>query len=114
MPTQNPKRKPKPKKVNVSHKIHWQNIIKDIHTERVPISIVKTISLLLIDGTQVEINIDELLNEGIEHESLEEHIQLKFNELGPYIKNINFNINIKDIAEKVQPQTNEILKKICE
>lgn len=114
MSTQNPKRKPKPKKVNVSHKVHWRNIIKDINTERIPINIVKTISLSLIDGTQVEINIDDLLNEGIDPDILEEHIQEKFNELGPYIKNVNFNINIKDIAEKVQPQTNEILKKICE
>lgn len=111
----NQKRKqPKSKKVNVSHKIHWRNIIRDINTERIPLNIVKTISLLLIDGTTVEIDIDELLNEGIEPEILEQQIQQKFSELSPYIKNVNFNINIKDIAEKIQPQTNEILKKICE
>lgn len=114
MSSPKPKQKPKPKKLNLNPKIHWRNIIKDISTDRVPMNIVKTISLVMIDDTLVEINVSDLLLRGMDHQELENYVQNRFAELHNYIKSVNFNINILDIADKIQPATNELLKNICQ
>ena len=59
---QKPKRR-RSKKLNVSNKKEWERILKDVDKKDVPISMLEAITVNLKDGTQVVINIQELLLE---------------------------------------------------
>lgn len=106
------KRKPrsKLKKINVSSKQYWSVILKEIDKEHIPINLLLSMTVNLIDGTQVKIDIRELLNQGNDPDDLEDKIQSRIKTLDAIIKDIDFFIDVEAVADAVQPLTDEILK----
>ncbi|NBR62152.1 MAG: hypothetical protein EBT86_11070 [Actinobacteria bacterium] len=112
MTTSPRKRKPRPKlkKINTSSRQQWQSIIKDVDKENVPIRLLQRLTVNLIDGTQISINVLDLINEGNDPDNLEVALNRKIDELDQYIKDIDFYINLDAVAETIQPITDQILK----
>lgn len=106
------KRNPRPKlkKINISPRDNWKNILRDIEKDDIPINLLQGISVNLIDNTKVNINIKELLENGNDPESLDQAIKKKIKDLDHIIKDIDFLISIDSVVEIVQPLTDEILK----
>lgn len=106
------KRKPrsKLKKINTSVKHQWQSILNDIDTDNIPIRLLQSVTVNLIDETRVNINVRALLDEGNDPDQLEIALRKKFDELDDYITDVDFYISIDAIAEAVQPITDQILK----
>jgi hypothetical protein len=109
-----PKRKQqqKLKRVNVSNRLQWKKILKDIDKTEIPIELLESINVNLIDGSVVTIDIKELLDAGNEPEVLEQLLEVKLQALDNIIVNVDFLVSIKDVVKTVQPITNEILKKL--
>jgi hypothetical protein len=109
-----PKRKQqqKLKRVNVSNRLQWKKILKDIDKTEIPIELLESINVNLIDGSVVTIDIKELLDAGNEPEVLEQLLEVKLQALDNIIVNVDFFVSIKDVVNTVQPITNEILKKL--
>lgn len=106
-----PKRKrPKLKKINVSAKTQWRQILKEIDKDEIPVDLLLSITVNLIDGTKIKIDIQDLLDEGNDPKVLEEMLDLKFKTMDHIIQDIDFYINIDNIAKTVQPITDQILK----
>lgn len=101
---------PKLKKVNVSPRDQWRKILKDIDKEEIPIDLLLSIHVKLIDGTQVDIDIKDLLAQGADPDRLEQLIDERIEQLGAYIHNVDFMVSIDDVVRTVQPITDEILK----
>lgn len=112
MTTSPQKRKPRPKlkKINISSKQNWQNIIKDVDKDNVPIRLLQSMTVNLVDGTTININVKDLLNEGNDPDVIEKALNKKLDELDNYIKDIDFYINLDAVADAVQPITDQILK----
>lgn len=110
--TNQPKRKPRPKvkKINTSTRHQWQTILKDIDTDNIPINLLQAISVNLIDGTNIRINIVELIADGNDPDFLDKVIRKKINDLESIIKSVDFFVSINAVAETVQPITDEMLK----
>lgn len=110
--TNPPKRKPrsKLKKINTSTRQHWQRILKDIDTDHIPINLLQTITVNLIDDTKITINVQELLAEGNDPETLDRALRTKMRDLDHIIKDVDFFINVDAVADAVQPLTDKILK----
>lgn len=106
------KRKPKSKyhKVNVSVKAEWKRILKDIDKEEIPFDLLLGITVNLIDDTQINIDIKELLSAGHDPEELKDMLDERFKSMDRYIQDIDFYISIDDVAKIVQPLTDQILK----
>lgn len=112
MTTSPRKRKPrqKLKKINTSSRKQWQSIIRDVDKDNVPIRLLQSLSVNLIDGTQITINIHDLITEGNDPEQLEKMLNKKLEELDQYIHDIDFYIDLDAVADTVQPITDQILK----
>jgi len=69
-----------------------------------------SIGVNLIDGTVVEIDIKELLLAGNDPDEIEDMLDAKLKALDDIINNVDFYINIEDVAKAVQPLTDNLLK----
>jgi hypothetical protein len=115
MAQQNPKRpsaKNKRHKLTISHKDKWKQILREVEKLEAPVSVVQTISVNLVDGTIVEIDVEQLLLEGMSETDLEREINEKLHDLDNIISNVDFFINIDHVAKTVQPITDSLLKNL--
>lgn len=113
MSNQQPRKKrSKYKRVHISAKQHWQRILRDIDTDHIPITMLQAISVNLIDGTRVRINIKDLLDSGADPDELEQSMRLKIEALDAIIKDVDFYIDIDAVANTVQPMTDHILRNL--
>lgn len=101
-----------PSKININVKDKWERILSDVEKPEVPIEVLERILIHLIDGTKVNINVIDLLAEGADPEALEEHLGQKLEQLDHMIEDIDFFVNIDEVAKTIQPETDKILSKL--
>lgn len=113
MSEQKPKKpRQKSKRLNLDSKAKWEAILKSIDKKEIPIAMLESMSVNLSDGTEVNINIKELLEEGNDPDELERMIKVKLTALDHIINDIDFYISVKAVAKVVQPATDSILKNL--
>jgi hypothetical protein len=112
MSQQKPKkpRQPKSKRLKLSKKEEWTRILKDVEKNEIPVHFLKSITVNLLDGTSVEVNITQLLSEGLDPETIEQRLNEQLVELDDYIQDVDFYINVDSVSRTVQPFTDELLK----
>ncbi len=91
----------------------WEHILLDVDKQKIPIQFIKKMVVKLQGKRQQTINIEKLINQGLDPEQIEEVVSRKLNELDNLIMGIEFILNVQSIADTVQPTTDEILKKLC-
>jgi hypothetical protein len=114
MSQQPPKRhaKLKPKKLNLNSKTAWKNILKDVDKKEVPVHVLERLVVHLIDGTNVEISIKDLLASGADPDVVEKEINKKLEDLDQYVMNVDFFVDIESVEKTIQPETDKILSKL--
>ena len=112
MAQQNPKKQPKPKRLNLSTKVTWKNILKEVEKQEVPIHVLEKLMVYLKDGTIVTVDIKRLLAEGADPDEIEKHVSQRLDELDIYIDNVDFFVDIDLVERTVQPETDKILSKL--
>ena len=110
--SEQPRKKPrsKLKKINVSAKDQWKKILADVEKNEIPITMLQSLSVNLVDGTVVNINIKQLLAEGTDPDIIEEMLDVKLKALDHIIEDVDFYVDIDNVAKIIQPITDEILK----
>lgn len=109
--SQSPKpKKPRLKRLNVTAREKWEKILKDIEKTEVPVTVLESITVNLIDGTQVSVNIKDLIADGNDPDEVEAMLNEKLTELDHIIKDVDFYVSIDDVAKVVQPITDGFLK----
>lgn len=104
----------------MSDREKWKRIIADVDRNSgtitaVPISLLKGMTISLVDGSQINIKVQDLLDpskHNIPVRDLEEEIYDKLNTLGELIDNIEYSVGVDQVAQKIQPITNHILRNI--
>ena len=104
-----PPRNTKAKKLNLNKRKSWQDIVNGVDKREVPISVLEHISVQLIDGTNITINVKDLISAGQDPLEIEAMLDEKFNELDVYIKNVDFFVDIDKVKDAVQPETDKVL-----
>ena len=110
MPEQPRRKKPKLKRLNFTTREKWNKILKDVEKKEVPVNLLDSITVNLVDGTSVDINIKELLAEGMTPEEIEQSLNEKLTALDHIIHDLDFFVNVNDVASAVQPITDNFLK----
>jgi hypothetical protein len=105
-------RKNQSKRINVDARDRWKQILKTVAKEEVPVNMIQMVTVNLVDGTRVEINILDLLDEGYANQEIEEMLNSRLKKLDEIIKDVDFFINIDSVAKTVQPVTDDILKNL--
>lgn len=112
MSTPKKPRKPKSKKVTISVRQQWESILKSISKDEVPVEMLESLTVNLIDGTKVNVDIRELLAEGQKPRDIEKHINQRLEQLNDSIEDVDFFISIDSVAATVQPITDILLKNL--
>lgn len=110
--SEQPRKKPraKLKRINASARDQWKRILKDVEKKEIPIHLLQSMDVNLIDGTVVNIDVKELLNSGHDPDDIEQLLDLKLKSLDHIIVDVDFFVSIDDVVKTVQPITDQILK----
>lgn len=101
------------KRLRITKKAKWEKILSDVDKSSVPVTCLEGIEVNLIDGTSVRIDIVQLLEEdGLDPDDVEEMINARLEALENIIRDVDFFINLDNVADSVQPLTDELLKNL--
>jgi hypothetical protein len=87
----------------------WEHILEDVEKSKVPIFFIKKIVLRLSGKKQKTINIEKLILQGLDPIQLENVVSKQLDEFNDDIIGVEFLLNVKAIADAVQPETDRIL-----
>lgn len=90
----------------------WEHILEDVEKSKIPIQFLKKIVIKLKGKRQHTINIATLMRQGLDPETIEELVNKKLYELDDEINNLEFILNVENIADTVQPFTDKLLSKL--
>ena len=108
-----PRRKATPgKKLNLNIKKRWQDIVRGVDKKEVPVDVLQRIVVKLIDGTDLSIDIKQLLADGQHPDDIEDLLNSKFADLDEFIETVDFFIDIDKVVNTVQPETDKVLKNL--
>ena len=102
----------KSKRIKINERERWEQIVKGINKKEIPVTLLDHVVVNLVDGTQVSVNIKELLSEGHDPNELEHMLNSRLESLDSIIKDVDFHINLDSVANTVQPVTNDLLKNL--
>lgn len=105
-------RKSKSKKINVNARQKWELILKSVTKDEVPVELLESLTVNLVDGSKVHIEIKDLLDSGRHPHDIEDQINQKLSDLDDVIVDVDFFISIDRVSEVVSPMTDKILKNI--
>ena len=87
----------------------WETLLQDVDKNKVPIEFIKKIVLKLQGKRQRTINIERLMDQGLDPDHIEEVVSRKLIELDDLVIGIEFILNVQTIADVVQPETDRLL-----
>lgn len=90
----------------------WEHIVDGVEKTKIPVEFIKKIVIKLEGRKQRTINIKVLFKQGLEREDIELAIVRKLEEYDDELVGIEFILDIENIAEAVQPATDELLKSV--
>ena len=90
----------------------WEHILEDVEKQKIPVQFIKKIIVKLEGKRQQTINIEKFLSQGLDPEQIEDAVGRKLHELDDQISSVEFVLNVQNIAETVQPETDRLLGKL--
>ncbi len=90
----------------------WEHILEDVEKNKIPVEFIKKLIIKLEGKKQQTINIQKLLQQGLDPEQVEDAVSRKLNELEDLIVSVEFVLNVESIAQTVQPETDRLLGKL--
>ena len=88
----------------------WERLLEGADKQKIPVEFIKKLVLKLRGKRQQTINIERLLNQGLEPEEIEEVISRRLVDLDELVVGIEFVLNVQSIADVVQPETDHLLR----
>lgn len=90
----------------------WEHILEDVEKQKIPVQFIRKIIVKLEGKRQQTINIEKFLQQGLDPEQIEEAVGRKLHELDDQISSVEFVLNVQNIADTVQPETDRLLGKL--
>ena len=90
----------------------WEKLLDGVEKQTIPVEFLKKLIVKLHGKRQRTINIERLLKQGLESDQIEEFLSRKLTEFDDEMMGIEFILNVKNIADTVQPETDKLLNKL--
>jgi hypothetical protein len=87
----------------------WEDVVSSVDKEHIPIDCVKKVILKLVGNRQKTINLETLRRNGLDVEDIEGVVARAMADRGRTIINVDFVIDVKTVAQHIQPYTDKIL-----
>ena len=88
----------------------WEHIIEEVNKTEVPLECIKKVVIRLSDRKQKTINLSALRKQGLDLEEVEIVLTRTLTELGDTVRDIDFVVDVSEVAKMVQPETDKLLK----
>ena len=90
----------------------WEHIIEQVNKTEVPLECIKKVVIRLGDRRQKTINLAALRRQGLDLDEVETILTRTLTELGGTVRDIDFVVDVTEVAKLVQPETDKLLKDI--
>ena len=87
----------------------WEDLVEGVEKSDVPIECIKRVVIKLKDGRRRYLNMSTLRKKGLDTYELEGVLNQKLEEYDRDIANVDFFVDVDQVAELIQPQTDKIL-----
>ena len=87
----------------------WEHIIDEVNKTEVPLECIKKVVIRLHGKKQRTINLATLKKQGLDMNELEIVLSRTLTELGDEVKDIDFVVDVTEVAKLVQPETDKLL-----
>ena len=88
----------------------WEHIIEEVNKTEVPLECIKKVVIRLNDRKQKTINLSALRRQGLDLEEVETVLTRTLTELGDTVRDLDFVVDVSEVAKMVQPETDKLLK----
>ena len=90
----------------------WEHIIDEVNKTEVPLECIKKVVIRLHGKKQRTINLATLKKQGLDMNELEIVLSRTLTELGDEVRDIDFVVDVTEVAKLVQPETDKLLNGI--
>lgn len=90
----------------------WEHILEDVEKQKIPVQFIRKLIIKMEGKRQQTINIEKFLQQGLDPEQIEEAVSRKLHELDDMVVSVEFILNVQNIADTVQPETDKLLNKL--
>ena len=90
----------------------WEHILEDVEKNKIPVQFIKKLIVKLQGKRQQTINVEKFLQQGLDPDQIEDAVSRKLNELDDQIVSVEFILNVQNIADTVQPETDRLIGKL--
>jgi hypothetical protein len=90
----------------------WEHIIDEVNKTEVPLECIKKVVIRLNDRKQKTINLSTLRRQGLDLDELEVVLTRTLIELGDTVRDVDFVVDVNQVAKLVQPETDKLLSSL--
>ena len=90
----------------------WEHIVDQVDKEHIPIDCVKKVIFRTRDRRQKTINLLRFREQGLEDDAIEHMVQNYIEANETNIASMEFVLDVKTVANRLQPETDKLLKGI--
>ena len=87
----------------------WEHIIEEVNKTEIPLECIKKVVIRLHGKKQRTINLATLKKQGLDMDELEIVLTRTLTELGDEVKDIDFVVDVSEVAKILQPDTDKLL-----
>jgi hypothetical protein len=87
----------------------WEHIIEEVNKTEIPLECIKKVVIRLHGKKQRTINLATLKKQGLAMDELEIVLTRTLTELGDEVKDIDFVVDVSEVAKILQPETDKLL-----
>ena len=87
-----------------------EHIISEVTKTEVPLECIKKVVIRLEGKKQRTVNLATLKKQGLDMDELEIVLTRTLTELGDTVRDIDFVVDVTEVAKMVQPETDKLLK----
>jgi hypothetical protein len=88
----------------------WEDIIDQVEKQHIPIQCVKKVVFRTRDKRQKTVNLKRLRDQGLADAMIEDMVENFIRENETDISSMEFILDIKAVADQIQPETDRLLK----
>ncbi len=86
----------------------WEHIIEEVNKTEIPLECIKKVVIRLHGKKQRTINLATLKKQGLDMDELEIVLTRTLTELGDEVKDIDFVVDVSEVAKILQPETDKL------
>ena len=88
----------------------WEHIINEVQMTEVPLECIKKVVIKFDGKRQKTVNLQLLRRQGLDLEEIEVVLSRTLTELGDSVRDVDFMVDIGEVAKLIQPVTDDLLK----